>query len=113
MIRKYLMLVLTSILLIAYMLITDPYADVSLMNDIPYGIALVFLLKAFLLIGVLISLLHITTDYQLDRSYGVDEKELVDVAKNDPVAASNIMLSRSIRYVASAIVILAVLLFLR
>lgn len=111
MIRKVLMFILSIVLLAIYMLATDPYTNNSLLSDIPYGIQLVFLAKTFLLLFVMMTIMNLFTDHTLDKTYGFDELEVSKKAMETPEGAGYLMISRSIRYLAIAIIIVGVLYF--
>lgn len=111
MLRKLVLSIISIAALVAYMILMDPYSNNTILDDIPYGIALMFLVKTFLIISVLITVNHLLLDYQLDSTYQVDEKELVRIASKDASAAASLMISRSLRYIANAIIIFGVLYF--
>lgn len=111
--RKNILMVLSTLMLVVYMLLTDPYSDNSLLDNIPYGIQLVFLIKVLILSLMLITMMSYLVDLLTDTSYGVDEKILVDKAMDTPSGAGYIMISRAIIFLAGAIIILGVLLYTR
>ena len=111
--RKNILMVLSTLMLVVYMLLTDPYSDNSLLDNIPYGIQLVFLIKVLILSLTLITMMSYLVDLLTDTSYGVDEKILVDKAMDTPSGAGYIMISRAIIFLAGAIIILGVLLYTR
>ena len=111
--RKNILMVLSTLILVVYMLLTDPYSDNSLLDNIPYGIQLVFLVKVLILSLALITMMSYLVDTLTDKSYGVDEKVLVDKAMDTPSGAGYIMISRAIIFLAGAIIILGVLLYTR
>lgn len=111
--RKNILMVLSTLILVVYMLLTDPYSDNSLLDNIPYGIQLVFLIKVLILSLMLITMMSYLVDLLTDTSYGVDEKILVDKAMDTPSGAGYIMISRAIIFLAGAIIILGVLLYTR
>ena len=109
--RRILTFALSLIMLTAYLILVDPYTNNTLLSDIPYGIQLVFLVKTFLLLFVLNMLMNLFTDQTLDRTYGFDESDIAKQAMKSPEGAGYLMLSRSLRYVALALLIIAVLYF--
>lgn len=112
MIRKFIVFTLSFLLLVVYMILMDPYSNSTLLADIPYGIALLFLVKVFLLIIVLTTMLHILLDYVLDKTYGgYNEPDIVKKAMESPEGAGSIMTSRSLRYIADALIVLGVLIY--
>ena len=111
--RNFLLMLISIFTLVIYMLLTDPYSDNSLLDNIPYGIQLVFLIKVLILSLMLITMMSYLVDLLTDTSYGVDEKILVDKAMDTPSGAGYIMISRAIIFLAGAIIILGVLLYTR
>lgn len=112
MLRQTIIFAVSFLLLVTYMILMDPFTDSTVLENIPYGIALLFLVKVFLLIIVLTTMLHILLDYVLDKTYGgVGESELVEIALKDPQAAASVLNSRSLRYIADAIIVLGVLVY--
>ena len=109
--RRVLWFILSLLMLIGYLLVTDPYANNNLLTDIPYGIQLVFVVKTFLLLFVLISMLNLFTDPSLDKTYGYDELDICKKAMQSAEGAGYLMISRSLRYISIAIIILGVLYF--
>lgn len=109
--RKIILMLVSTLALVIYMLLTDPYSDNSLLDNIPYGIQLVFLVKVLILSLSLITMMSYLVDTLTDKSYGVDEKVLVDKALDTPAGAGYILVSRSIIFLAGAIIILGVLLY--
>lgn len=107
--RNFLLMLISTFVLIVYMLLTDPYSDNSLLDNIPYGIQLVFLVKVLILSVALITMMSYLVDTLTDKSYGIDEKVLVDKALETPVGAGNILISRAIIFLAGAIIIYGVL----
>lgn len=110
-IRKLIMLLLSVVLLSVYMIIVDPFSNAGILEDIPYGIALLFLVKVFLLSVALITLLNSLTDLQVDDSHGNDERLYARMASKEPTGASVLMVSRGLIYVANALIILGVLIY--
>lgn len=111
--KKSLLTLLSLLVLVAYIIVTDPFTNESILDNLPYGIAAVFLLKSFLLSISFILLMSYIVDLITDRSYGVDEKELVRTAKETSNGAGFILIARSIIFLAGAIIILGVLLYSR
>lgn len=109
--KRILLLLISSITLVLYMLLTDPYTDNSLLDNIPYGIQLVFLIKVLILSFVLILMMSFIVDTLMDKSYGVDEKDFVHKAVETATGAGMILISRAIIFLAGAIIILGVLLY--
>lgn len=107
--RKIILMLVSTFALVVYMLLTDPYSDNSLLDNIPYGIQLIFLVKVLILSIALITMMSYLVDTLTDKSYGVDEKVLVDKALDTPSGAGNILISRSIIFLAGAIIIYGVL----
>ncbi len=109
--KKIIIMLVSTFTLVMYMLLTDPYSDNSLLDNIPYGIQMVFLLKVLILSLVLITMMSYLVDTLTDKSYGVDEKVLVDKAMDTPSGAGYILLSRAIIFLSGAIIILGVLIY--
>ena len=109
--RKILLMLVSTFALVVYMLLTDPYSDNSLLDNIPYGIQLIFLVKVLILSLALITMMSYLVDTLTDKSYGVDEKILVGKALNTADGAGAILVSRAIIFLAGAIIILGVLLY--
>lgn len=109
--RKSILMLVSTIALVLYMLLTDPYSDNSLLDNIPYGIQLVFLVKVLILSLVLITMMSYLVDHLTDKSYGVDEKILVTKALETPAGAGYILVSRAIIFLAGAMIIMGVLLY--
>ena len=109
--RKSLMFILSVIMFVAYILIVDPYTDVNLLANIPYGVELVFLVKTFLMIFVLVTMMNLFTDQALDSTYGYDESVISKKAMESAEGAGYLMISRSLRYIAIAILIFGILYF--
>lgn len=107
--RKVLLMLISAFALIIYMLLTDPYSDNSILDNIPYGIQLVFLVKVLILSLSLITMMSYLVDTLTDKSYGIDEKVLVNKAIETPAGAGNILISRAIIFLAGAIIIYGVL----
>lgn len=113
MLKKILLFCSSMFAFCIYMLITDPFmVDSPLQDSVPYGKSLILMAKLFLLVIVLLSLMHIITDSQLDSTYGVDEKQLVKTSSSDSSSSAYVLISRSIRYLANAVIILGVLIYL-
>lgn len=111
--RHVVMFLISLFLLVAYMVITDPYTDNSLLSDIPYGIALVLLIKVFFLSLTFITMMSYLMDVLVDKSYGIDEKVLVEKANDTPSGAGYVLIARSLIFLSGAIIILGVLLYNR
>ncbi len=109
--RKTIILLMSLLALVVYMLMTDPFIDDPLSSNIPYGIGLVLISKVFLLSVVLITLLSYLVDAIVDKSFGVDEKLLVQKANDTPTGAGYILMARSIIILAGSIIILGVLIY--
>lgn len=109
--RKIILMLVSTFILVLYMLLTDPYSDNSLLDNIPYGIQLVFLVKVLILSLVLITMMSYLVDHLTDKSYGVDEKILVNKALETPSGAGYILVSRAIIFLAGAMIIMGVLLY--
>lgn len=93
------------------MLITDSNSSISILEDISYGYKLVYLTQVFLISSTLIVGNHLLLDFILDKTYGKDEEDLTRLSCKSAEGASKVLLSRSIRYIASAIIILGVMYF--
>lgn len=111
--RHVIMFLVSLFLLVAYMVVTDPYTDNSLLSDIPYGIALVLLIKVFFLSITFISMMSYLMDVLVDKSYGIDEKVMVEKANDSPSGAGYVLIARSIIFLSGSIIILGVLLYTR
>lgn len=109
--RRTMLLALSLFILVSYLILIDPYTNNTLLSDIPYGIQLVFIVKTFALLFVLNTMMNLFTDQTLDKTYGYDESEIAKEAMKTPEGAGYLMLSRSLRYVAIALLIIAVLYF--
>lgn len=106
--KKIIMFIFSLLLFVGYMLLTDPFTS-NVLDDIPYGIALVFTIKTFLLLFVISTMIHLFLDRSLDKTYGLDESEIVKKAMESAEGAGYLMVSRSLRYISVAIVVLGVL----
>ena len=109
--RKTLLLVMSVILLSIYTMLTDPYTSNTLLDNVPYGIELLFLVKVFILSITLITMMNYLVDVIVDRAYGVDEKDLVKQAMNTPEGAGHILISRAIIFLSGGVIILGVLIY--
>ena len=111
--KKSLLTLLSLVVLGIYMIVTDPFTNESFLDNIPYGIAAIFIIKSFLLSIAFIQLMSYIVDLITDRSYGLDEKALVKTAKETANGAGAILVARSIIFLAGAIIILGVLIYSR
>lgn len=107
-IKKISMFIFSLILFVGYMILTDPFTN-SMLDDIPYGIALVFTVKTFLMLFLIATMMHLFIDRSLDKTYGFDESEITKKAMESGEGAGYLMVSRSLRYISVAIVLLGVL----
>lgn len=96
--------VLTLILVIGYFIAIDP--DTKLMSDLTYGVSLFMTLEVFA-IGVLaILIIEFLPDAFLDRVFPKEE-ETFDKALETSAGASNILIAKSLRILAYAILLSA------
>jgi len=107
--RKWL-LIASSAALALYMIAMDPFSNTGLLINIPYGVALLMMIKIFLLIVVILSLFHFLMDIDLDRSHG-DDKDLAEIAGRISTGAGYVLIARSIRFLAGSMIVLGVLIY--
>lgn len=109
--RKIVLLISIAIVFGFYMIVMDPFSNSKMLEDIPFGYALLFSLKVFLLAAFLIVLNNIIMDVLMDDEYRLDDKELAKLAAMNSRSAANLMIAKSIRYMSSAIIVLGVLIY--
>lgn len=101
---------LTIVLFILYYITTDP--DVDIIKNLSYGIGLILTLNVFFMAMLGIVIIEFFPDFFIDIIYG-DEKKLRLKAAEEPDAASKVMIAKSIRMLAYAIVMSAAIIAYR
>ena len=90
------------VLFITYFIVTDP--DSKLIQNLPFGSDLVLILGIFVISISAILFIESVPDFYIDYIYG-DERETKLKAMEDPIGASIVMLSKSVRILGYAIII--------
>lgn len=103
--RKLVLSVLAIVMFVGYFLITDP--DMEIIKELPFGTQLVLLMGIFFIGAMIIAFIETYTDIYTD-DIAKDEKRIANVALESPHGAGLILIAKSIRILAYAIIMAAI-----
>lgn len=104
--RRVVLSILAIVMFIGYFLITDP--DMEILKELPFGTQLVLLMSIFFIGAMVIAFIETYTDIYTD-DIAKDEKRIASVALESPEGAGYILIAKSVRILAYAIIMAAVI----
>ena len=104
--RRVVLSILAILMFIGYFLITDP--DMEILKELPFGTQLVLLMSIFFIGAMVIAFIETYTDIYTD-DIAKDEKRIASVALESPEGAGYILIAKSVRILAYAIIMAAVI----
>lgn len=104
--RRIVLSILAIVMFIGYFLITDP--DMEILKELPFGTQLVLLMSIFFIGAMVIAFIETYTDIYTD-DIAKDEKRIASVALESPEGAGYILIAKSVRILAYAIIMAAVI----
>jgi len=108
-IKRWIGVVLTIVMFVLFYISTDP--DAKLLTDLPYGVPLILSLNIFVTAMFGIIVIEFFLDFFIDIIYG-NEKDLRVKAYESPQGAGLVMIAKSLRILAFAIIVAAAILTL-
>lgn len=104
--KRALLLLMALVMFIGYFLATDP--DAKLIQELPFGAQLVMLMPIFVIGALAIAFIETYTDIYTD-DIAKDEKEIARIARNTSEGAGSILIAKSIRIFAYALIVAALI----
>ena len=104
--KRVVLSILAIVMFIGYFLITDP--DMEILKELPFGTQLVLLMSIFFIGAMVIAFIETYTDIYTD-DIAKDEKRIASVALESPEGAGYILIAKSVRILAYAIIMAAVI----
>lgn len=104
--RRVVLSILAIVMFIGYFLITDP--DMEILKELPFGTQLVLLMSIFFIGAMVIAFIETYTDIYTD-DIAKDEKRIASVALESPEGAGYTLIAKSVRILAYAIIMAAVI----
>ena len=103
--RRFILSVLAIVMFVGYFLITDP--DMEIIKELPFGTQLVLLMGMFFIGAMVIAFIETYTDIYPD-DIAKDEERIANVALESPRGAWLVLIAKSIRILAYAIIMAAI-----
>ena len=103
--RRIVLSLLAVVMFVGYFLITDP--DMEIIKELPFGTQLLLLMSMFFMGAMVIAFIETYTDIYTD-DIAKDEKRIANVALESPEGAGYILIAKSIRILAYAIIMAAI-----
>ena len=103
--RRIVLSLLAVVMFVGYFLITDP--DMEIIKELPFGTQLLLLMSMFFMGAMIIAFIETYTDIYTD-DIAKDEKRIANAALESPEGAGYILIAKSIRILAYAIIMAAI-----
>lgn len=104
--KRIVILFLSLVMFVGYFLITDP--DAKIIQELPFGSQLVMLVALFVVAALAIAFIETYTDIYTDE-IAKDEGEIAKQARNTAEGAGYVLIAKSVRILAYAIVMAALI----
>ncbi len=103
--KKIWLSIIAIVMFVGYFLITDP--DMEIVKELPFGTQLVLLMSIFFIGAMVIAFIETYTDIYTDE-IAKDERKIANAAMESPNGAGHILIAKSIRILAYAIIMAAI-----
>lgn len=103
--RRIVLSILAIIFFVGYFIVTDP--DMDLIKELPFGTQLVLLMGMFFIGAMVIAFIETYTDIYTD-DIAKDEERIANAALASPQGAGLVLIAKSIRILAYAIIMAAI-----
>ncbi len=103
--KKIWLSIIAIVMFVGYFLITDP--DMEIVKELPFGTQLVLLMSIFFIGAMVIAFIETYTDIYTDE-IAKDERKIANAAMESPNGAGQILIAKSIRILAYAIIMAAI-----